>query len=136
LRNIKYDLFCVAEPPTPTYYYAVTKVAAEQAASMVSNHAIIRLDFFPLTKLKYSRVLSDHYTSKLPVTQAAANILRIAESNFVGVINIGQGRDTLYNILKPYYPAIEPIKIKDSPMPDFPKDISLDLSKWKRIFGQ
>jgi len=122
------------DPPAPTNYYALTKVAAEQAVSVIPNSAIIRLDFFPLNKLKYNQIFIDHFTSKIPVTEAAYQILKIVKSKFVGIINIGQGRNSLYNILKPYFPGIIPSKIEESTLPSFPKDISLDLTKWRNIF--
>ena len=122
------------DPPSPTFYYATTKVAAEQAVAMVPNHAIIRLDFFPLTKLKHAQVFADHYTSKIPVTAATTKTLQIAGSTFVGIINIGQDRNNLYDILKPYFPEISSITIAESSLPNFPRDISLDLTKWKKLF--
>lgn len=127
-------LYNEEDPPTPSFYYAITKVAAEQSARMVRSHTIVRLDFFPRGSLKYSQVFSDHYTSKISVDDAARKVLMIALSDYQGVINIGQERKSLYEILKPIFPHIEPIKIADSPMPDFPKDISLDLSTWRRNF--
>jgi len=122
-------------PPTPTFYYAITKVAAEQAVKQLKSYAIIRLDFFPLNGLKYYKVFSDHFTSKIPVNEAAHKILLVAnKKDFIGVINIGQQRNSLYDILKKHYPRVKPIKISKSSLPNFPKDISLDLSKWKKHF--
>lgn len=124
------------DTPTPTFYYSISKVAAEQAVKQLKSYTIIRLDFFPLDGLKYYKVFRDHFTSKIPVNEAAEKIIRVANRiDFVGIINIGQPRNTLYEILKGYYPEIEPIKISESSLPNFPKDISLDLSKWNRYFG-
>jgi len=109
----------------PVFYYAIIKVAAEQAVKVLKNYAIIRLDFFPLNKL--NQVFKDHHTSKIPVIEAARKIIRTAKSDFTGIINIGQKRNSLYKILKPFFPYIKPIRIIDSP-------ISLDLSKWNRLF--
>lgn len=120
--------------PTPSFYYAVTKIAAEQAVRTLENYAIIRLDFFPLSGFKYKKVFADHYASKIPVNEAAEKILRIVESSFKGIINIGRERETLFNILKRYYSDIEPLKISESSLPSFPRDLSLDLSLWKKIF--
>lgn len=123
------------DKPTPAFFYAVTKVEAERIVSSSNNYVIVRLDFFDRKKLKYNLVLVDHYTSKIPVEEAARKIFRIAESDYVGVINIGQERKSLYEILKPIYPEIEPIRIVDSTLPNFPKDISLDLGLWNKMFG-
>jgi len=122
-------------PPSPTFYYAETKVAGEKLVKQLDNYTIVRLDFFTLDNLKYNKVFIDHYTSKIPVHEAAAKIIKIANKlDFVGTINIGQNRNTLYNILKEYHPTIDPILIKDSPLPNFPRDISLNLTKWKKLF--
>lgn len=123
------------DTPSPMYYYAITKVAAEQSCMILENSAIVRLDLFSQNNFKYKKVLIDHYTSKIPMSVAAENLLLITKSGFTGVINIGQDRDTLFNILKPYIKDIEGITIHESSMPDFPKDISLDISLWKNKFG-
>jgi len=120
--------------PTPSFYYAVTKIAAEQTVRTLENYAIVRLDFFPLSGLKYKKVFTDHYASKITVNEAAEKILKVAKSDFQGIINIGRERETLFNILKRYYSEIEPIKISESSLPSFPKDLSLDLSLWKKFF--
>ncbi len=120
--------------PTPSFYYAVTKIAAEQAVRTLENYVIVRLDFFSLSGFKYQKVFTDHFTSKITISEAAEKILKIAESNFQGIINIGRERETLFNILKRYYLEIEPIKISESTLPSFPKDLSLDLSLWKKCF--
>jgi dTDP-4-dehydrorhamnose reductase len=121
------------DTPSPTSFYAITKVAAEQAVSVLNNSAIIRLDFYPKEKLKYSKIYTDHFTSKTSVTEATKKILKIADSDFVGIINIGTTRKSLYEILKPVFPEITPITIAQSTMTDFPRDISLDLSKWNTL---
>ena len=123
--------------PSPTFYYAITKVAAEQTVKQLLNYCIIRLDFFSPEGLKYDQVFIDHITSKIHVDEAAKKIIQIAkETNFNGIINIGQESKPLYDILRPYHPSIKPITIKESSLPNFPKNISLDLSKWNECFGK
>ena len=118
----------------PVSHYAYTKALGEQSSLLVTNALSIRLDFFPLTGLKYKTIFTDHYTSKIPVNIAGRLILKASlNHNIKGVLNIGQHRDTLFNLLKPYYPDILPIKIKESSMPKFPKDISLDLTNMNRL---
>jgi len=120
--------------PNPTFFYAITKLAAEQSVKTLQNYVVIRLDFFPLNRLKYEKIFVNHYTSKIPVDQAAKRIIKISASNFVGTIHIGQERKSLYKILKKHYPQIKPIRIEDSILPDFPKDLSFDLSLYKAVF--
>ena len=113
----------------PQYFYATTKAMGEEAVRIVPNYAIIRLDFFPKEGFKYRQVFSGHYTSKIPVDEAAQKVLQVARGDHLGVVHIGRPRETLYNILRTHYPDIKPIKIADSAMPDFPRDISLSLTK-------
>lgn len=125
-----------SDVPTPAFYYAVCKAAAEQAVKVVPDYAIVRLDFFPLDKLKYYDVFSDHYTSKIRVDDAAERIIKILRSSFVGIINIGCERESLFSILQKEYPTIRPIKIEESSLPHFPRDLSLDVSLWKKLFSE
>lgn len=127
-------LYSESDTPNPRYFYGLTKVAGEKYAKMVIDHSIIRLDFFSLEGLKYDSVYTDHYTSKIPADEAATKILRVAVSDFVGTINIGQPRASLFKILIKHYPNIKPIRIHQSSIPDFPKDLSFNLEKWKKHF--
>lgn len=127
--------YAESDTPTPTYFYAVTKVAAEQAMLMTTRCAVVRLDFFdPTLHLKYDRVYSDHYTSKCTVDEISSKLEKLLESDFNGIINIGNQRRQLFEIMKEYYPNVKPIKIADSRLPNFPRDISLDLSLWNKVF--
>lgn len=123
-----------SDAPNPKYFYGVTKVEGEQYSRKVKNHSIIRLDFFPLDGLKYNSVYTDHYTSKIPVDEAASKIIEIATSKFIGTINIGQPRANLFEILLKYYPNIKPNRICESSIPDFPKDLSFNLERWGKYF--
>jgi dTDP-4-dehydrorhamnose reductase len=124
------------DKPSPKYFYGLTKVAGEKCTmGITDNHSIIRLDFFPLDGLKYNSIYIDHYTSKISVSEAASKILIIAVSDFTGIINIGRHRASLFEILKEHYPCISPIKISESSIPNFPKDLSFNLEKWRRVFG-
>src|SRR3989344_399639 len=119
------------DTPTPINFYAVTKIAAEQAVRVLENSSIIRLDFFPRYNLKYNEIYTDHFASKIPVEEAAEKILTISNSVYKGIINIGCKRKSLYNILKPVFPNIKPITIASSKMPDYPHDLSLDTTIWQ-----
>lgn len=120
--------------PCPVYYYGWIKLLGEQAARMVPDYTVIRTDFFTPGQLKYPRAFDDHYCSKLPVEEAARRVWRIARSSYQGLINIGGERDTLFNILRPFFPEVVGVHIKDSGLPSFPRDLSLDISRWKKYF--
>ncbi len=129
----KKGLYNEDDIPNPQSYYAVTKLVAEQAVRMLQDFIIVRTDFFPPDGLKYYTVFSDHYTCKLAVDELAKDILYLVDKKFNGIINIGGKRKDLYSILKPHYPEITPIRIRDSALPDFPRDLSLDISRWENF---
>lgn len=122
------------DTPIPAYFYGWTKLAGEMAVRMVGNSVIIRTDFFTPGEFKYSTVLIDHYSSKMPVGELVEAIDTIAASKLRGIIHVGRPRDTLYRLLEPYIPDIQGIRIQDSAMPDFPRDLSLDISLYQRLF--
>lgn len=122
------------DAPSPTYYYGLTKLSGEQVTTVAKNYAIIRTDFFTPGLFKYKQIFTDHYCSKLPISGAATLIGKIAESTYRGVIHIGSPRDTIFNILHPFDPNITGITIKESTMPQFPKDLSLDTSVYQAFF--
>ncbi len=120
--------------PNPAYYYGWLKLLGEKTVRMLTNHAIIRTDFFSPEGLRYKQAFTDHYCSKMPVGELAVAIERIAESNFQGIIHVGRAKDTLYNILKRFFPDIEGILIENSTMPDFPRDFSLNTTLYNSLF--
>jgi len=102
----------------------------------VRDYLIVRTDFFAAESFKYKHVFIDHITSKEPCDTAAKKIARLVELGATGIFHIGGQRNNLYNIIKPYFPDIEPCRIADSPMPHFPRDMSLNTSKYERFVGQ
>lgn len=122
--------------PNPAYYYGWTKLLGEQAVKMLDDYTIVRTDFFVPGKSKYKQAFIDHFCSRIPVQKLVRIITQLITSNYQGIINVGGERDTLFNILKPYIPDIEGIKIADSTMPDFPADYSLDISLCKKLFPE
>lgn len=127
-------LYTEDDIPCPVYYYGWTKLLGEQTTQLVPDWAVIRTDFFTPGQLKYPRAFDDHYCSKLPVEEVARRVWRIARSPYQGLINIGGERNTLSNILRPFFPEIVGVHIKDSDLPSFPRDLSLDISRWIRCF--
>jgi len=125
-----------ATVPSPSYLYAYTKLAAESIIQTHSRFLIIRTDFFDPGHFKYQKVFIDHYTTKEPLEETAKKIRLIVNAGAEGIYHIGGRKDSLYNILKPFFPNIEPISIVDSPLPRFPRDISLDTSKFAQLLNE
>ena len=121
--------------PCPAYYYGWTKLLGEQAVTMLKNHVIVRTDFFDPNNFKYKQAMSDHYCSKIPVRNLAEALKKIAESEYVGIINVGRKRESLLEILREYIPEIQGIKIEDSAMLFFPRDLSMDVNRYLQLFS-
>lgn len=120
----------------PLYFYAETKLEAETIISkIVDDHLIIRTDFFD-DQLKYDRIFLDHFCSKEHTSKIAKKINFLIEINLKGIAHIGGPRNSLFKILKPFFPDITPIKIDDSSMPDFPRDLSLSTKMFSCLESQ
>jgi dTDP-4-dehydrorhamnose reductase len=121
-----------SDAPNPQYLYAETKLRAEMIVSELENHLIIRTDFFDPLKFKYDKVFSDHFCSKEPVSVIARKVLQAVAVGATGIVHIGGPRKSLYEILMPFFPNLKPIKISESSMPDFPRDLSLSTEKFSK----
>jgi dTDP-4-dehydrorhamnose reductase len=118
--------------PNPQYLYAKTKLRAEMVVLELEDHLTIRTDFFDPTKFKYGEVFMDHFCSKEPTPVIAKKILQAIELGARGFIHIGGPRRSLYDILRPVFREIRPIKISESSMPDFPRDLSLSAERFRQ----
>jgi dTDP-4-dehydrorhamnose reductase len=122
------------DAPRPTYLYAWTKLAAESVALATPGALVVRADFFAEdVAFKYQRVFVDHFTTKEPAARVAAKLLLLCELGATGIFHVGGPRLSLYDVLSPHFPEIEPSTIAGSAMPDFPRDISLDTRKYDRF---
>lgn len=123
----------------PYNKYGWTKLGAECAVNLLANFCIIRTRFFDTKNIKYETYATDSYTSMIPVEELAKAIAIMAESGFVGTINIGGERKSDYNVLKKYKPSIKPCKFEDiqgkTPF-RLSKDASMNATLWKRIGKQ
>ncbi len=119
--------------PHPAYYYGWTKLIGEQMVKLLSNYVVIRTDFYVPGSFKYPEVFSDHFCSKIPVDELATAVHRIARSGYKGTLHVGRARETLFNILKKTDKNITGIKIKDSNLPDFPPDLSLNITNYLNL---
>jgi dTDP-4-dehydrorhamnose reductase len=123
-----------ADAPRPTYLYAWTKLAAESIALAMTGALVVRADFFAEdVAFKHRRVFVDHFTTKEPAARVAEKLLLLCDLGATGLFHVGGPRLSLYDILEPHFPELEPSTIAGSALPDFPRDISLDSSKYDRF---
>ena len=120
--------------PYPAYYYGWTKLLGEQAVRMLDDAVVVRTDFFVPGMFKYKEAYTDHYCSKLPVAVVAEAVEAVIYSNFCGIIHIGGPRDTLFNILRKHDRDVRGVRIADSIIPRFPKDLSIDSKRFHTLY--
>lgn len=115
----------------PFTVYGWTKLGGECAIKTVKNHCIVRTSFFEPDKITFDTAPNDAYFSKMPIEELARAIKLILEEDFVGTMNIGQDRISIYDAYKKYKKDIKPVSIKDIAFNRAP-DSSLDVSLWKK----
>lgn len=79
----------------PISYYGETKLAGEYVVRGYSNSCIIRLSFFP-DIFPFKNAFFDQITTRIPVSQAAARILSVVNSNRIGIVHLPGKRQTTY----------------------------------------
>jgi dTDP-4-dehydrorhamnose reductase len=92
----------------PFNVYAWTKFLGELFVRNVENHCIIRTSFFDPNNIPFDTSFTDSFCSKIPVQELSKEIIKILEGDFIGTINVGQDRISLYNLYKEYKPSIKP----------------------------
>ncbi len=114
----------------PPYKFGWSKVGGECAVELIPKFLILRLSFGPVP-FPWDQVYEDQMNSKLYVDEMAPLVLKAAQSDAEGVMNIGGPRMSLADYARRTRPDIKTI-----PTPTWvPRDTSLDLSKMKSEFG-
>ncbi len=116
----------------PKSKYAWSKLGGECAVRMLDNYAIIRTSFGK-NEFSYDGAYIDQWTSREPVSIISPKIIKVVESDFIGVINIGGKRQCVHD----YAISVSPNKaIKKLNRPEnAPFDTSLDTSLYDSLFG-
>jgi dTDP-4-dehydrorhamnose reductase len=130
-RRGMYTERCV---PRPAYYYGWSKLLGEQAVLMHVDSVVVRTDFFVPGHFKYRDVYVDHYCSKLPVVTLSRALQAVASSDIRGILHIGGPRVSLYDLISGHESGVRGVRIADSSVPDFPRDLSLDSSLFRSLF--
>src|SRR3989344_7588728 len=120
----------------PYSIYGWTKLGAECAVRTLKNYCIIRTSFFDPENIPFMESAIDAYSSRIPVKDVAQGIHKIANINFVGVINLGGPKKSHYDLYREYKPSLKPCKYEDTIKNlDFklPKDSSMDCSLWNSL---
>lgn len=116
----------------PFTVYGWTKLAGEYIVGTLKNHCILRTSFFIPEKISYESAPNDAYFSKISLSELVEAIIFLLDSSFVGTINVGQERASIYDIYKKYRPSIQAKSMKELNFSRAP-DSSLNVSLWNLI---
>jgi dTDP-4-dehydrorhamnose reductase len=119
----------------PINKYSWSKLGGECAVRLCDKHVIVRTSFGP-DEFPYPGAPTDQYTSREKVSTIAKKIAKVVNSDFIGTINIGSERRTVYDYAKSVSPEKE---IKEMSIRDMksatPEDTSLNTGLYKKLFG-
>jgi len=119
------------DPVFPNNEYAWTKLGGECSSRLVKNHCIIRTSFGD-SKFPYSYAFKNVFSSKDYVDVIAPKILKIIKSSYIGVINVGTDKKSIYHYALKRNKKITPIYL-DSTKTE--QDYSLNLSLFNELFN-
>jgi dTDP-4-dehydrorhamnose reductase len=145
--------------PDPQGVYAITKYLGEQAATTAVRFTeeiphvrddsllkvgfkekllIIRtsfIDFFPGKK-----AFVDKYFSGDEIMTIGIEILKAAQMDIGGILHIGTGKKSIYDVARKIAPGVQPQLLAENPINSvglpYLKDTSLDTSRWEEIKRQ
>ena len=120
----------------PYNNYGWSKLGAECAVRMLSNHVIIRTRFFNPDKIRFENAATDIYTSSITVNELAKAIKLIVFMKFNGTINIWGNKISDFNLYKNNKRTLTPCKRSDIVKQlkfQIAKDSSMNCALWHRI---
>ena len=110
----------------------MSKLGGECAVKFYDNSLILRVAMAQVP-YPHPKALVDMRKSLLPNDDVAKIIFKLLEQK--GTINIGGKPDTVYNHVKKINPNIGKISLKDINDTNMPKDITMDITKMKKIIN-
>jgi len=126
------------DKPNPIGVYAETKKIAEDITLLDENNLVIRTSF--IKGFDLPKAFSDKYFSGDTVDIIADEILKAVDMDLTGVWNIATERKTIYDVANKINPKVRKMKLSDNPINKvglrYLKDVSLDISKWKKKKGE
>lgn len=115
----------------PFTVYGWTKLSGEIAVNTLSNYCVIRTSFFNPEDIPFDTAFVDSFSSKMPIKELAKEVVKMLRDKFVGNVNIGHDRLSLFDLYKKYKSSIKP---ENMPLGGKrAKDSSMDISLWRSI---
>ena len=123
----------------PKSYYGLCKLETEKAVKKINNFLIIRTRFFNKKNFQYNDAATDIYSSMIELNNLIKYIDLLIKKKIKGIINIGQRRNSDYNILKKYFKKIKKIyrsSIQKKTNTFITKDASMNIKKFLKILNK
>jgi len=98
----------------PFTVYGWTKLAGEICVKKIKNHCIIRTSFFDPDNIPFDTAFTDSFSSKMPIAKLGSSVTQLLDDAFIGVINVGDERKSLYELYKIHKPQMKPDTIFNS----------------------
>ncbi len=120
----------------PYNNYGWTKLGGECAVKTLPNFCIIRTSFFDPSNIPFDTAATDMFSSKMHVDDLPSAIHLLLNSDFNGLINVGDERKSHYDRYKEAKPSITSCTFEDITKGlgfKMAKDASLDITFWKKI---
>ena len=119
------------DPLLPSSKYAWSKLGGEAAVQIYDNSLILRVCMTERPFI-HKKALTDVYLNFIFQDEVAKTLPEIIKHK--GIINVGGPPRTVYQFAKKYNPFIEKITSKKIKDVNFKKKMSMDISKFKKIY--
>ncbi|MBL7160294.1 MAG: sugar nucleotide-binding protein [Candidatus Aenigmarchaeota archaeon] len=118
----------------PYNVYGWTKLGAESAVKLLTNHCVIRTSFFDPSDIRFEDSATDKYSSQITIHQIVEAIVKMVHNDFVGTVNIGGERRSDFDVYKEHKHSLKACTFEDvlrqSPAP-LARDSSMDCRLWE-----
>jgi len=126
------------DPTIPICNYGWSKLGAESSIRLLKDFLIVRTRFYDPDQIPFDDAANDIYTSSISIMKLVDYLHRLLFSSYIGVINVGEKRESDYKKYKFHKPQLimsdlNAIK-KESSLP-FCNDYSLSTKRLDNFLG-
>ena len=126
------------DPTIPICKYGWSKLGAECSIRLLKDFLIVRTRFYDPDTIPFDDAANDIYTSSISILKLVDYLNRLLFSNYVGVINVGEKRESDYRKYKTHKPELIMSDLnsvqKESSLP-FCSDYSLSMNRLDDLLG-